>query len=1836
MSTHSNPYIGPRPFKKDEADRFFGREREARDLLALVSSQRLVLFYASSGAGKSSLINARLIHALTDRGFEVLPVGRVTGMLPSETGIDLANANVFAYLLKQSLAEYALTGALSEADQSFFREYADASLSEFLLRLAHVGQDEQGDERYVFTAASPADAEIAAPPPEDAAVELKPRALIIDQFEEIFTTNLHAWEQRGDFFSQIRQAMEDDPYLWIVLAMREDFIANLDPLAHLLPGDLHARYYMQRMGYNAALEAVKKPVSNPEHREWFRPFPSRVAERLVDNLCLVRVTTEDGKNMAPVKGEFIEPVQLQVVCYQLWEQLRDTPGATITNADLDRLAGGQDLSIFVDRALSEFYEQVLRRVLDKAGDQVDEMELRRWFSERLITEAGTRSFVYRGESETGGLPNEVVRLIAAEFLIRSESRAGGAWYELSHDRFVDPIRRSNQRWSLEQLQRDPLLRRAHEWAASNPSDPGQRDQRLLLNDDELAALDLAGRPVEPVMHDFLEASQQAKKDRDLAAARQQQQAALQRERTARRLLWAFAGLLMVALLATVVAGWQWNDAKTAEATAVAAQTVSAANEAAAKTAEATAVAAQATSAANAADAEIARQEADDAQKTLQSVMLSRIVSRLNLASEDQRQFALLLSEHALTISTTLQAESASIQALEAAYRQRAGWQPGITQTVWFTEAVRLPFTEPLTTTLRRDGEAVAAVLTGPTVVVALNPVDWLTHTVTTDFARIDALALNDQGTLVAVAGCGHAANVKIPGKQAPAPDKPPKENKTSAVCDNWRIEILPIADAPSFSRTVSLPGAVQGNALVFHPYLSEVAAATEDGAVSHWSILASKPAARLVTTDKLDRLVDLAVSADGNYLAAIDAQGRSRVWVWATREGKDDDWPPDLKANSYLAEAFVRDGSWFAAISGCPARPNNQQPADPCPVLRLWDRESLTPIADPLAVADNTGDVVYNEQSQTLITVDKSRLVRWNLDRADWDKLICQRVGRSLTYDEWKEAFPDQIKDLTAYEGACSMPIHGSFAAARIVEAGKELDNCNDLGTKSGWDQLEYGDIPRLETAVTILLEEALARFERNREDWSSSAACLEQANALLTAAQQNAISSDDAQKVALQLLEAEAKLRSEPAAALALLGEVQEKITSWPADFTSRLAADYQTLCFDQGNIAACATLQELSPETTIAFGESKMGEILKGNEGAPWYFLAKQGQSVTIALNAVGDSFDPVLVLDGPGGRMTLAQNDDRGDGSFNSLISDQILPVDGMYRIRPEALSGSGAYRLTLTGQDLPRLAPDTPIPASSASGDRWLFEGNAGQIVALDLELGVSDSYASLSMTSVDNSSWSSWAETTDEDATEVRLAPVPLPADDLYVVQVSPTEATEPYTLTLRLAAPITLTLGEAMESTVAASSVWSFSGRPGQVISASLTSTDTTSQPVLDILSRRGDRLQSVVADSNSASVSLPGFILPDAGPYYLRVSGLNRASPYRLLVKNVEPPELRIDDTATSSTGSHTVWTLAGRPGQIVQISLTAAEGSSGLDTIVRLMNLDGQRIDSDDDYGSGYNSLLTLVLPPDSARLLLQADHYSGAGEFALSVSKVITEALPLDGTALTLASDRAWTLNGEIGQVLTIDIVDGGDGSYAGLQLFTADGRRIGSSDGSGKLVAVLPHNGTYVVVPRFDVDYGRGDTLKATLASAANTQNLNDVASQTLTSLATSGSINEAQALYRWGTTAGDVTFSADARGTLCRYGALHGAARQVSAICEKLLEGVETSDVYTLAWYHDARGLGRALSGKVAGAVEDFEFYASVDAMPYSNQRSVWAERLRAGEPVNAVFDAATLQDLLVQ
>ncbi len=515
LNSH-NPYVGPRTFTRQEGDRFFGREREARELFSLVVSERLVLFYAQSGAGKSSLINARLLPQLQEAGFAVLPTGRVSGEIPR--GVQSRDVqNIFTFNLMLSLDQ-------SEAAPERFPPLA---LTDFLTGL--VSDD---GEHYRYESESKAEAEGYVP---------SPHVLIIDQFEEVITTHSARWPEREDFFRQLDQAMTDDPLLWVVLTFREDYLAAIEPYASLLTDKMRARFYMQRMEREAALEAVRKPA-----QQGGRPFAPGVAENLVDNLRQIRV--EGQAETQP--GQFIEPVQLQVVCYRLWENLKAHPASEITQRDLQELGN-------VDRALADFYEQALAKSLTETG--TGELELRDWFERKLITEAGTRGSVYRGKESTEGIATRTADFLVNQFVLRTEGRAGGTWYELVHDRFVEPILQANKIWRA----RQPLLvQMAEAWINS-----GESRSKLLEGEQlqEALTFNLPGIGKPDFVKRFLEASQvaqQAKVAADQAQKLQQAQALAEAEhqraeaqtKAAQRLRWIVVALGLVILALVGLAG----------------------------------------------------------------------------------------------------------------------------------------------------------------------------------------------------------------------------------------------------------------------------------------------------------------------------------------------------------------------------------------------------------------------------------------------------------------------------------------------------------------------------------------------------------------------------------------------------------------------------------------------------------------------------------------------------------------------------------------------------------------------------------------------------------------------------------------------------------------------------------------------------------------------------------------------------------------------------------------------------------------------------------------------------------------------------------------------------------------------------------------------------------------------------------------------------------------------------------------------------------------------------------------------------------------------------------
>jgi hypothetical protein len=244
---------------------------------------------------------------------------------------------------------------------------------------------------------------------------------------------------------------------------------------------------MERLGYEGALEAIRKPALQAGC-----PFAEGVAEQLVDNLRRIKAQDAGGKMQKMGLGPYVEPVQLQVVCRRLWENLPEQE---------DRLIQWNEVAQFgdVDQALTDFYEDTLRQTQTADGQAVTERALRRWFGAQLITPLGTRGLVLRGEAETGGLPNAAVDRLEGLHIIRAEARAGARWYELSHDRLVEPVLQSNRAW--EEARQTPLRMVAQQWQETGNDSLLYRGTALK---EAIRAIETT--EVEPYERDFVAAS----------------------------------------------------------------------------------------------------------------------------------------------------------------------------------------------------------------------------------------------------------------------------------------------------------------------------------------------------------------------------------------------------------------------------------------------------------------------------------------------------------------------------------------------------------------------------------------------------------------------------------------------------------------------------------------------------------------------------------------------------------------------------------------------------------------------------------------------------------------------------------------------------------------------------------------------------------------------------------------------------------------------------------------------------------------------------------------------------------------------------------------------------------------------------------------------------------------------------------------------------------------------------------------------------------------------------------------------------------------------------------
>lgn len=393
-----NPYVGPRAFSTGE--KLPARDLEVAELTDLLIAERIVLLFSPSGAGKTSLIRAGVLPLL--KGKHVGGKGSTEYFHPLQLRVKTPAPAGGAFHNR-----YVYSAALDILPDRSPQELAPLDFPEVLCFVKKQLKNEIP-------------------------------TLIFDQFEEIITLDPTDRSAQEQFFQELGAVLATGD-VWALFSMREDRLGGLYPFRQYLPSFLSTEYRLDFLTTEAARVAIQRPAADQNVR-----FDDEAADRLQCKLSTLRVE-QPGLGIKTTQAPYVPPFQLQVVCWKIWKSLESAAkekGGAFNSIGLNDIEAYGD----VDEVLRDYYADTVREVACHTDEpSTGEREIRDWFERQLITEQHYRSQTQTNPVSLETRPGEVRSALEDAYIIRSDTRAGATWYELSHDNLIEPVLESNRR-----------------------------------------------------------------------------------------------------------------------------------------------------------------------------------------------------------------------------------------------------------------------------------------------------------------------------------------------------------------------------------------------------------------------------------------------------------------------------------------------------------------------------------------------------------------------------------------------------------------------------------------------------------------------------------------------------------------------------------------------------------------------------------------------------------------------------------------------------------------------------------------------------------------------------------------------------------------------------------------------------------------------------------------------------------------------------------------------------------------------------------------------------------------------------------------------------------------------------------------------------------------------------------------------------------------------------------------------------------------------------------------------------------------------------------------------
>lgn len=450
-------YPGAQPFTTAEEHIFFGRKEDIEALHRQVRLEPLLVLYAKSGLGKSSLLHAGLIPAILEEG-KYIPISiRFNAYNPLEE----------ASPGPLEVTRQAIRQASQESTEATYLEQLFPTESSLWYLLKRAQAQTKNQQQLL---------------------------LIFDQFEELFTypdAAIQAFKEElaevlytqipQRFRSKVEEEVEHPKRLTpeelallhqaifphVIMAIRSDRISLLNRLVDHLPTVKRSWYELGAL----KLEQAEDAILNPAYMKG--AFISPIFD--YDDEALQQVLNF----LTQHQSQQIESFQLQILC-QAIERKVIRQGLTIVTAD--------DLG-----NIEKVYENYYSDQIESIASIEDQLLSRRFIEEGLIFEEEERRIsLYEGQVFSQfGLSPELLRQLEDTHLIRREpSLKGGFTYELSHDTLVGPVLKAKAlRLTAEQkvLEEEESRRKEKELQAAQEKAAAERKLRRQAEKNESRA-----------------------------------------------------------------------------------------------------------------------------------------------------------------------------------------------------------------------------------------------------------------------------------------------------------------------------------------------------------------------------------------------------------------------------------------------------------------------------------------------------------------------------------------------------------------------------------------------------------------------------------------------------------------------------------------------------------------------------------------------------------------------------------------------------------------------------------------------------------------------------------------------------------------------------------------------------------------------------------------------------------------------------------------------------------------------------------------------------------------------------------------------------------------------------------------------------------------------------------------------------------------------------------------------------------------------------------------------------------------------------------------------------